>query len=494
MRSMTDAQLAAQLVELTALTDETEWVEFKHNNDNPELIGEYLSALANAAALLRRPTAFLVWGVEDKTHKLLGTTFKPRSAKKGNEALENWLMRSLHPQVNFEIHEFTHKGKPIVLFRIPCATHAPIRFGGEAFIRIGSLKKKLKDYPTKEAALWASFASTPFEVGIAGSDVPPAEVLKFLDFSEAFDLLKIPLPSNQTGILARLTEEKLIVRKPGNAYDITNLGAVLFAKDLSRFNRLGRKVIRVIKYKGVGRTETEREWRDSPSQRGYALTFEPAVSFINSQLPQNEPIGQAFRKEVRMYPETAIRELVANALIHQDFSVTGSGPMVEIFADRMEITNPGEPLVDTLRFIDTPPRSRNEGLAAMMRRMEICEEGGTGIDKVVEAVEAFQLPAPDFTAITTMQPGFTIATLYAYRKLKNMTAPERIRACYQHACLCFVTGTAMTNATLRKRFGIEDYNAAKASRLIAEAVDAGRLKPADPAQGKKYASYLPFWA
>ncbi len=177
---------------------------------------------------------------------------------------------------------------------------------------------------------------------------------------------------------------------------------MLFAKNLSRFDRLGRKALRVIKYKGTGRTETEREWRDPPSQKGYALAFEPAVAFINSQLPQNEPIGQAFRKEVRMYPETAIRELVANALIHQDFSVTGAGPMVEIFADRMEITNPGEPLVDTLRFIDTPPKSRNEALAAMMRRMKICEEGGTGIDKVVAAVEAFQLPAPDFTAITTI--------------------------------------------------------------------------------------------
>jgi len=307
-------------------------------------------------------------------------------------------------------------------------------------------------------------------------------------------LLKITLPRDQTGILSRLIEEKLIARKPGGVYDITNLGAILFAKNLNRFDRLGRKALRVIKYKGGGRTETEREWRDPPSQPGYALGFEPALAFINSQLPQNEPIGQAFRKEVRMYPETAIRELVANALIHQDFSVTGAGPMVEIFADRMEITNPGEPLVDTLRFIDHPPISRNEGLAAMMRRMKICEEGGTGIDKVVGAVEVFQLPAPDFMAITTMQHGFTKATLFAHKALNAMTAPERIRACYQHACLCFVMRTTMTNATLRKRFGIEERNAAKASRLIAEAIDAGMIKPADPAQGKKFASYLPFWA
>ncbi len=375
-----------------------------------------------------------------------------------------------------------------------CATHAPIRFGSEALIRIGSHNKKLKDYPTREAALWASFASTPFEVGIARADVRAAEVLALLDFSGAFDLLRIPLPSNQAGILARLADEKLIVRKPGSAYDITNLGAVLFAKDLNRFDRLGRKALRVIKYRGAGRTETEREWRDTPSQRGYALAFEPAVAYINSQLPQNEPIGQAFRREVRMYPETAIRELVANTLIHQDFSVTGSGPMVEIFAERMEITNPGEPLVDTLRFIDTPPRSRNEGLAAMMRRMKICEEGGTGIDKVVGAIELFQLPAPDFAAIMTMQPGFTRATLFAHKTYAEMDPKDRIRACYQHACLCFVTGKRMTNSSLRERLGIEDANAAQASRLIRESVKAGLVRLYDPDARRKNASYLPFWA
>jgi hypothetical protein len=97
-----------------------------------------------------------------------------------------------------------------------------------------------------------------------------------------------------------------------------------------------------------------------------------------------------------MFPELAVRELVANALIHQDLFVTGAGPMVEIFDDRIEITNPGEPLVDTQRFVDTPLKSRNEGLASLMRRFRICEERGSGIDKVVQQVELFQLPAPLF--------------------------------------------------------------------------------------------------
>lgn len=195
-----------------------------------------------------------------------------------------------------------------------------------------------------------------------------------------------------------------------------------------------------------------------------------------------------------MYPEKAIRELVANALIHQDFSVTGAGPMVEPFADRMEITNPGEPLVDTLRFIDTPPRSRNEELAALMRRMNICEEGGTGIDKVVAAVEMFQLPPPDFAAITTVQPGTTKATLFAHRKLTAMDSAARIRACYQHACLRHVCGGKMTNASLRERFGIKPGNTAQASRLIREAVKASVIKLFDPEVRDRDRSYVPFWA
>ena len=165
--------------------------------------------------------------------------------------------------------------------------------------------------------------------------------------------------------------------------------------------------------------------------KGYAIGFEDALRYINDQLPQNEEIGEALRKEVRMYPQIAIRELVANALIHQDFNITGSGPTVEMFSDRMEITNPGIPLIDTLRFIDEPPRSRNERLAALMRRMAICEERGSGIDKVIFHIEVFQLPAPDFRVSAES----TIAVLYGPRKFAQMNREERIRACYQHACL-----------------------------------------------------------
>ena len=187
-----------------------------------------------------------------------------------------------------------------------------------------------------------------------------------------------------------------------------------------------------------------------------------------------------------MYPEIAVRELVANSLIHQDFAVRGAGPMVEIFPDRMEITNPGAPLIDPLRFIDEPPRSRNETLAGLMRRMAICEERGSGIDKVITSIEAYQLPAPDFR----IAGNNTIVILLGPRGFTEMGKEDRVRACYQHACLWFMSGKQMTNATLRARLNIEDKNYPLASRIIGDTVKAGLIK----AQETGTTSYVPFWA
>jgi predicted HTH transcriptional regulator len=164
--------------------------------------------------------------------------------------------------------------------------------------------------------------------------------------------------------------------------------------------------------------------------------------------------------------------------------------MIDIFSDRMEITNPGPPLVKTERFLDAPPRSRNEALASFMRRVGICEERGTGIDKVVSATEFFQLPAPSFET----PEGNTRAVLFAHKELKDMDRTDRIRACYLHACLRFVERNPMTNSSLRERFGIEEHNSAIASRIIRDTSEDKLIKPYDPTQGKKYAKYVPFWA
>ncbi len=212
--------------------------------------------------------------------------------------------------------------------------------------------------------------------------------------------------------------------------------------------------------------------------------------YINNLLPRNEVIGQALRRNVPMYPELAVRELVVNAIIHQDFSMTGIGTTVEIFSDRMEITNAGKPLVNPDRFLDSPPRSRNEALASFMRRIGICEERGSGVDKVVFETELYQLPAPLFEK----HDYATRAILFAYKPFNDMDQTDKNRACYLHACLRYVQRDYMTNSSLRERFGIESQNSATVSRIIRDTLRAGLIKPYDPEQGRKHARYLPIWA
>ncbi len=479
--------LVSLVRELCKLPHETEWLEFKQNNADPCEIGEYLSALANAAAYNGKAFAYLVWGVEDREHRIVGTRFDPATSKKGNEPLESWLLRLLTPKIHFRFHEVLLEGLRVVLLEIGRAFRHPVRFQNEAYIRIGSVKKPLKEAPDRERALWRIFDQTPFEDLVAVEHAGADEVLRLLDYPAYFDLLELPLPANRDGILEALGGDGLITPCEASGWNITNLGAILFAKRLEDFRALRRKALRVIQYHGAGRTETMRE---QVIGKGYANGFEGLIDSVNGLLPTAEVIGPALRRTVPKFPPLAVRELIANALIHQDFFVTGAGPMVEIFDDRIEITNPGEPLVDTQRFVDTPPKSRNEALASLMRRFRFCEERGSGIDKVVAQIELFQLPAPLFET----PEGFTRIVLFAHRSLKDMDKADRIRACYLHACLKWVLRGQMTNASLRERFGIEEKNKATASRLIREALDAGVIRLVNDEVGDKLRAYLPFWA
>lgn len=468
---MTDIfQLQSLISELISLPRKTEWVEFKHNKANSDEIGEYVSALANSAALHDKNCAYILWGINDGSREIIGTNFRPRQTKVGNEELENWLLRLLDPRIDVRIHEGLISGQMVVLFEVQAASNRPVRFKGLEYIRIGSYKKKLHDHPEKERELWKVFERTPFENEMAKEGVSSDDVLSLIDYPKYFSLMSQTLPDNRDAIFDRLNAEKIIAPARGGRYDISNVGAILFARNLGDFHRLSRKALRVIIYRGDNRVETVKEQMDG---RGYAVGFERVIRYINDQLPQNEQIGQALRQEVRMYPEIAIRELVANTLIHQDFNITGAGPKVEMFSDRMEISNPGIPLINTLRFIDEPPRSRNEELASLMRRMHICEERGSGIDKVIFSVEVFQLPAPDFRVAGNN----TLAILFAPREFSQMDRQERIRACYQHACLQYVSGKRMANASLRKRLGIKDSNYPLVSRIIRDTIGSNLIKP-----------------
>ena len=108
------------------------------------MIGEYISALSNSAALNGKTNGYIIWGVDDTTHEILGTTFAPSSAKKGGEALENWLLRLLEPKIDFKFYEIEIDDNNIVLLEIAPAYRHPVTFSGTEYIRLGSHKKSLK--------------------------------------------------------------------------------------------------------------------------------------------------------------------------------------------------------------------------------------------------------------------------------------------------------------------------------------------------------------
>ena len=475
------------VLELRSLPHETEWVEFKVGQREPHVIGEYISALANAAALQGRPHAYMLWGIEDKTHEVVGTVFSPPDSKKGNEPLETWLLRLLNPRIDFRFDECIIDEKRVVLLEIDRTAQRPVSFDGVEYMRVGASTRKLKDYPEKERALWRIFDQVRFEDGIASERLNDEDILCKLDYPQYFNLLDRPLPDSRASILDALARDRLIKSNAAGGFDITNLGAILFAKEIRDFPGLIRKSLRIVRYQGDDRLDA---FGEKQGTKGYASGFEEFVNLINAQLPIREIVEQAIRRSVPEFPELAVRELVVNALIHQDFSVTGAGPMVEIFKNRIEVTNPGKPLIDTQRFLDSPPNSRNETLASLMRRFGICEERGSGIDKVISQTEIHQMPAPLFET-----PGdFTRITLFAQKSLAGMDQNDRVRACYLHACLQYVNRRRMTNYSLRNRFGISRKNASMVSRIFGDAVKAGLIVVANPEAGTRDRHYFPFWA
>lgn len=477
----------ALIDDLRALPAETSWVEFKANNTDPDMIGKRCSALANAARIDGHDLAYMLWGIADETHDVVGTDFIPDAKKVGNQVLPLWLANSLQPSIAFSFRTVQHPQGQVVLLEIPAATGAPVAFNGVQYVRIGSATPKLTEYPDRYQRLIERLQPYRWEQGIARQFASGDDVLTLLDYSQYFRLTQQPLPDNRTGIFDRLEADRLIVRDVGGRWNITNLGAILLASNLSDFDAgLARKAIRFVAYGGKNRAAQVTHRRDG--KKGYAVGFEGLVGYLHDLLPKNEHIGAALREAHPLFPELAIRELVANALIHQDMTITGAGPQIELFEDRLEISNPGAPLVKTERMIDLPPRSRNEALADRMRRMRLCEEQGSGLDKVVEACEVFQLPPPLFRA---EEQSFQ-AVLYGPRSFAEMTPEERMRACYFHAVLKFLSGDKMKNASLCARLGISPKNAAQATTVINKALDAGLIRVADPEHPR--AGYVPHWA
>lgn len=448
-----------------------EFKEAKTQFDNRKLY-EYCVALANEEG------GFLLLGIADT----------PPRVVVGTQAFNNpvAMAEKLFEAVGFrvDIEEVAHPDGRVLVFHIPSRPRGTAyHLDGKYLMRSGEAL-----VPMSEDQLRRIFAEgePDWLEEHSKTDLDAQQVVELLDTQTFFELLKLPYPTERAGVIDRLLRERLI-DEAGGAYAIRRLGALLLAKRLEDFHDLARKAARVVVYTGTSKLETR---LDQTGTKGYAVGFQGLVRFVMAQLPQNEVIEDALRKEVKLVPEVVIRELVANALIHQDFTIAGASVMVEIYSNRVEISNPGEPVVPVERFIDGY-QSRNERLADLMRRMGICEEKSSGIDRVVQTAEFYQLPAPDFRAAFRR----TMVTIYGPRPFEEMDRNDRVRACYQHCALKWVMSEQMTNQSLRERFHLAEDKAAIASQVISATFEAGLIKPDESVGGsRKFARYLPFWA
>ncbi len=475
---------------LAGFPDETEWIEFKEGNSDPIRIARDLSALANSAAFLGKEYAYKVWGLEDGSHKLVGTSFRNLKAHgKGSQPLGIWLRNALSRNASYEFVSCDHDDKHFEVLKIRAATAQPVYYDKDAYIREGSSSCRLEPGSAKEAELWRRLQREGYELRAAREDVDESEISELLDIDVYYRLLGLRRPHDLKNTLNPLLEQRLLKQQDNGRYAITNLGALLIARQLSSFMGLGKRALRVVRHEGKGNFKIIEDRR---FDCGYAIALPEAQEFIMSSIPSNETLDGAFRRIEYSYPEAAIRELLSNVIMHQDLSDSTAGPTVGIYENRIEFSNPGMPLVPVERLLNARPRTRNPVLVDIMRQMDLCEEDGTGWDIAVDACESANLPAPQAECYEELG---TKVTLFGGRAYQRMTKAERKNAVYWHACLLYAQGESMSNQTLRERFGLDGArkNVVALSRLIRECVLDGLIREEDEEASDKLKRYVPYW-
>jgi predicted HTH transcriptional regulator len=445
---------------------------------------EHLSALSNLPG-----GGYLVYGV-GSTGVPVGVT-QPEVEKVINQ-LANLGWEALEPPLALDHAIETYGTARLLVVHVPESAVKPVHLRGKglehAFIRSGGTTRGAS---RQEIGTLMLHSRTPrWEELHASVLLTDAELRARLNAEPIVKMLERPLPPGEEEWLTWLTTERFVSREPAGGGYVTNLGAMAAARKLDEFPDLNRKVVRIVVYDGLNKAKTKRE---RTGTMGYAISFQAVLQFVTTLLPQSEVIEQALREKRTVYPEIALREIIANALIHQDFSITGAGPLIEIFDDRIEVSNPGGLLPSKRldRLIGTQPESRNELLAGAFRRYKICEERGSGLLKAGLEVEMYGLPPIQFEAGAT----YFKVTIYAPRTFAQMSPRERLNACYQHAVLKHYSDGAMTNTSLRDRLKMPETQRSMVSVLIQEAVDQKLIKPADPEnKSRKFAEYVPAWA
>lgn len=466
---------------------ELPWCEFKQNFHSSDEIGQNISAIANIAKVLGKVCGYVIFWIEPLKHSVVWTNFDFRTKKwKWNEDLIPWLIRNLEKFSNFEFFEIEnfHKNKKIVILTIAAAEWKPVIFNWKTYIRIDSYTKPIDWYTHLESKLWEKILWNSFDKDISISNTTDTKIIELIDIPAYAKTMWYEILTDNEWVEKLLQDGLLKFREW--LYDITNACAILFARDLEVFG-LKNKSARVITYRGTNKLHaiSDINWK-----KWYAIAFPWLINFVLSQVPEIEKI-ESDRSTNPSYPKVALREFIANAIIHQDLRQNWVEVLIEIFDDRIEISNPGIPLIEIDRFVDHPPKSRNELLADFMRRANHCEKRWSGIDRAMDALRSNKLPSPKIEK----SEDFTRVVIFRVRPISKLTNKEKAESIYWHCVLVYILeNEAMTNESVCERFWIEKQNSATASRLIKLAVEEEKIKPFDPkSKTRKHAKYIPVW-
>jgi predicted HTH transcriptional regulator len=433
-----------------------------------------------------KDAAYLVFGVRDGDHAVVGTSVDLLGETVGSETFILWLNKYLEPKISVMVESFDYDGRKVEILCIDPGYRQPVKFKKIPYIRIGSSQQPLSNYPERERALWQITSRFSFESSFLTDHLTVKQIEETFAVQPLLKALGHKLATVETAF-DYMQRTGWIKSDLQGRYEVATLLAITSALNLNQFPSLDGKGSRVLVYRGKDNLDAV---DDIEGRKGHLVTFSSLLTVVMSRIPSKEQMIHGVRTKIYDIPEIAIREFLANMLVHQDFTSAGSRPTVEIFKDKVRMTNPGLPLVSVDRFIDAPSKTRNPKFARLMREAGFCEERGSGVDRAIREIERASLPPPLIEAVE----GSTVVTVFMPRRFAEMTPDERIRACFQHACLKYEQGEPMSNASLRERFGLSQKQYPQVSNVIRDAAEAGRIRPLSEEQGNRNARYVPFYA
>lgn len=461
--------------------NELDWKEAL--SSKKEKLSQHISAFANFSG-----GGFLVYGIND-SGKAIGIS-DTDEIKKITATLGNIARQNLSPAVQIDFLKFKYSGHPLLVAYINESPQKPVSLKNKglefSYIRAGAATRKMDQQEIRGAIL--SSRTLRYEELPAILPLDKQNKWKNLfDFEELIKRANISSRSEEN-LNEQLFHHKLLLKSQGK-YLPTNLCVLLCAKNFNELPNYEKFNIRVTEYHGSDKTSSK---RDIFFNAGYSLTLDELVARVLSLTPHQEIIKEATRINQALAPETAIRELIANAIIHRDYAQNNSSVTVDIFSDRIEIANPGGLLPDIAldRLIDHPSKTRNEVLADIMRKMKFAEEKGSGYDKAVKFIELNALPPLKWR----QEKDYFCVIIYMPKKFSDMEKSERIEAVFQHSCLNFVANKKTTNQSIRQRFKFGEHEKTKTSRLIQDCLTAGRIKCANQNDLRRDWYYLPYFA